>query len=848
METLRALAEKLRKCPRKGHPWDEDDIRKSAEYQAVVDLPSNLQPDMAVVLSEIIAPSGVLNLRNRKLSNGEGMLLKFALAALLRRKQSFTESQLIHLCKCMGKMNLAWYGPNPPAYFVPTLKRFLNNHDLSPEIEEACRKLQRFWQDSGKDGQKLARKLQEIVAADEAPDLPLVRNGEVFATQMLDDIEAMSEEDQTAWAFLLAHANNCEPSAPNKKWLKEAESLFSRIPKAKVSQAFQSWLPLINKPAVNPEQRSVQYQYGYTYTPDPHSFIAPHLSVLKGMAWFTGLIDDPALTRVVGAAGVSAFRKVPGIGPRATRLGNACIWALGNLGSDTALAQLALMKVKVKFGTAQKSIEKALSRLAERLGISPEDIEEMSVPEYGLSEVGLHEETFGDYTAVLEVVGRKPQITFRNPDGKPMKSVPAAIKKDHAENLKELRGSAKDLEKMLSAQRERLDNLFVLRKTWPLALWKERYLDHHVVGILARRLIWTFDDGGTKTDAFWFDGALRRLDGRALDEHGDLVVSLWHPVDAEPDDIVAWRRWLFEHLVQQPFKQAHREIYLLTEAERNTRVYSNRFASHVLKQHQFNSLCAVRGWKNRLRLMVDDSYPPAFKNLPDWGLRAEFWIEGIGTDYSDEYVVDSGAFRYLSTDQVRFYTIDAEQVEAHAGGGGYGTRYMGVGSDPIAIEQVPKLVLSEILRDVDLFVGVTSVGNDPNWSDGGPEGHYLDYWHAQSFGELGETANTRKEILTGLLPRLKIASVARIDGRFLRVTGKRREYKIHLGSGNILMEPNDQYLCIVKAPSRSKGDDKLFLPFEGDDKLSVILSKAFLLAADDKITDSTITTQIKSRR
>jgi hypothetical protein len=34
------------------------------------------------------------------------------------------------------------------------------------------------------------------------------------------------------------------------------------------------------------------------------------------------------------------------------------------------------------------------------------------------------------------------------------------------------------------------------------------------------------------------------------------------------------------------------------------------------------------------------------------------------------------------------------------------------------------------------------------------------------------------------------------------------------------------------------------LPFEGDGALSVILSKAFLLAADDKITDATILRQL----
>ena len=76
--------------------------------------------------------------------------------------------------------------------------------------------------------------------------------------------------------------------------------------------------------------------------------------------------------------------------------------------------------------------------------------------------------------------------------------------------------------------------------------------------------------------------------------------------------------------------------------------------------------------------------------------------------------------------------------------------------------------------------------------------------------------------------------------------GDLREYKIHLGSGNILMEPNDQYLCIVQGRGASVADGGVYLPFEGDNTLAVILSKAFLLAADTKITDPTITRQIKA--
>jgi hypothetical protein len=154
-------------------------------------------------------------------------------------------------------------------------------------------------------------------------------------------------------------------------------------------------------------------------------------------------------------------------------------------------------------------------------------------------------------------------------------------------------------------------------------------------------------------------------------------------------------------------------------------------------------------------------------------------------------------------------------------------------------------VFSEIMRDVDLFVGVASVGNDPAWQDGGPGGRYRDYWQSYSFGELSATAATRRDVLQQLVPLLKIAGRCSFQERFLVVRGDTRIYKIHLGSGNVLMEPNDQYLCIVPDSRARSGGPDVFLPFEGDAVLAIILSKALLLAEDTKIKDPTIVRQIR---
>jgi hypothetical protein len=163
----------------------------------------------------------------------------------------------------------------------------------------------------------------------------------------------------------------------------------------------------------------------------------------------------------------------------------------------------------------------------------------------------------------------------------------------------------------------------------------------------------------------------------------------------------------------------------------------------------------------------------------------------------------------------------------------------------VALREIPEAVFSEVMRDVDLFVGVSSVGNDPTWSDGGPNGRFTEYWQSYSFGDLNASAKTRKDLLERLVPKLKIAGACRFEEKFLVVKGSLRTYKIHLGSGNILMAPNDQYLCIVpKQSGEGAADGGVMLPFEGDRTLSLILSKAFLLAADEKITDGTILSQI----
>ncbi|WLW52713.1 DUF4132 domain-containing protein [Streptomyces sp. YU58] len=608
---------------------------------------------------------------------------------------------------------------------------------------------------------------------------PVLNVGEVWAEQAVQD---SAEPD---WQALLAHAATATAARPAAKWNDRAAALIDALGADRVRETILPWLALVGRPRTIPLGRG-------TYEPDHNNAYDPYnANALRGLTWILALLPPhPDTPRALGALVDTSLKKVAGLGPRNPKVANAAVNALARLDGESALAELARLATRVTYKGTRKLLDTALDTRADAMGLSREEIEELAVPAYGLTEVGGAEHRLGDVTALIGVHGTKALLTWRNAAGKPVRTVPASVRRDHADDLKDLKAAVKDIDRMLSAQSERLDRQFLARRTWPYTAWRERYLDHPLVGTLARRLLWTVDG----TTVGYADGALRTLtddpvtDDPVTDEPvpDGREVSLWHPVGHDPAEIVAWRDWLERHEITQPFKQAHREVYLLTDAERTTATYSNRFAAHFLRQHQFHSLAAVRGWHNKLRLSVDDEAPPAVRELPQWGLRAEYWIEGDGGEnYQD--ITESGSFLRLRTDQVRFYPIDAPQNSAHCCGGEY-HMWLRNGEnpvDPVPLDAVPPLVLSEVLRDVDLFVGVASVGNDPTWQDGGPDGRFREYWTSYGFGALNQSAETRRVLLERLIPRLAIADRCTLEGRFLHVKGERHTYKIHLGSGNI---------------------------------------------------------------
>jgi hypothetical protein len=517
------------------------------------------------------------------------------------------------------------------------------------------------------------------------------------------------------------------------------------------------------------------------------------------------------IERVARAAGSSHPRQAGY--PFAPRTAAAAVEILAALPGDGPVRTLARLSLTVKNKGLLARIRSALDRAGAARGWQPGEVHELAVDDHGLDAEGRRRWDVAGYTVVVDVGEGRPGVRFER-DGVPVNGVPAAVK--GSPELAEARALVKAITATLAVERIRVEALLSQDRTWSPAEWAARYLDHPVTGVLGRRLIWQAETEPTE----WTTGFPERGDGgwRLAGVAVAGRVRLWHPVDAGPAEIVAWRDRVAASGRHQPFKQAYREVYRPTPAEEEAGVRSHRYAEHILMYRQASALMRTRGW------------------------HADYLGSWDGGDRSEATkAFGGGAWRAC----LQHHAVDAAGQPRHpvllcqTGPVWFACRNGPQWTDA-PLTAVPARVFSEAMRDVDLFVGVTSIATDDGWAARADD-PLFGYWRAASVGPLSARAEVRRDVFARILPKLSIAQRCELQDRYLRVRGIRRTYRIHLGSGNILMEPDDAYLCVV--PAKKTGPPVL-LPFDDDPMLTLILSKAVLLAADDKITDGTILAQL----
>jgi hypothetical protein len=715
-------------------------------------------------------------------------VLNQIVGGVLRRKLPFTEDQVVEMIELVSV-------PNSSFPFKSILKA-AESLRMTPRLAKSLSQLRPCITEflGGSEMRDIHARI-DVLLNGPAPDTTLEVQG-AWSQIVFEEISASPLRSE--WERIFLHTAELRSTDASKKWRSAAQRLVQELGANNFMEASTRWLAL----GPSPKRSGVQISSG-------------EAELQKGFLWFMADQSHERLPRLIANFAEGALKKIPMIGAVSQKVGNACVNVLAELPGLEPVSQLSRLAQRIKYDTAQRLIEVALTRAAEKAGVSREQLEELSASDCGLGADGTLTLHFGDYVAQVSIEETTSvAVHWSDKEGKVLKSVPSDVKEHHADEWKELQRNVKDMEKQLSAHRSRVERLMLTQRVLAIETLQTRYLNHPLLADMSRRLIWQFES----ELGIWHKGRIISDTEREIDLASQPTARLWHPVFSDVNTIFHWRCWLEDQGICQPFKQAHREVYLLTDAEREMRTYSNRFAGHIVRQHPFAVLCEQRGWKYRVMGQWDSHNTPTLE-LPQFGLCAQYDVDFP----QDESEVSSHmVYLLIRTGAVRF--VNGVNV-------------------PQELDTIAPVVFSEVMRDIDLFTAVASIGSDPAWGQRQPI-PFRGYWDTFSFGELTEMAGGRRSLLERIIPRLVIRDRCALDGRFLVVRGDRATYRIHLGSGNVLMEPGSRYLCIVEGAATKATPRNLPLPFEGDHKLSLILSKAFLLANDRKIKDETILRQL----
>jgi hypothetical protein len=489
------------------------------------------------------------------------------------------------------------------------------------------------------------------------------------------------------------------------------------------------------------------------------------------------------------------------------------------------------LRAKVKYAVARRLIEKSLKQAAERSGLTVQELEDLSAGQYGLDTNGEAHMGIGDAKAVIHLGDDgRIAVIWHSADGKLLKAAPSHVKKAFPKEVRSVSSQAKELEQAYLAQRARLESSFVLPSAMPLAHWRKFFIEHPFLGFLGRRLIWIFrGDQGWESSGMWSGKKIVDSSGKPVDLGAAQTVRLWHPLASDSEEIQRWREHIFAAKIRQPFRQAFREYYQVTDGERETKMYSNRFAKVLMRQHQFASLCRARGWDYRLMGSNFDGSNVPTKKLDLWNMRVEFYVD-LPPD-RDRSLLESalgeqsgaGINLFIGSDQVRFYRDGRE----------------------IAIDEVPAILYSEVMRDVDLFTSVSAVGAYETWADQGDRGTGI-FSGAFDARELSGIIGLRHEMLSLILPHTVIQDRCKIHKSWLEVRGELGTYRIEFAwaGASLVAEKEFRWLRIPRKILDAVSLDLAAIPIDLDYRSETILRKAYVLADDWKIDSPDLITQL----
>ena len=365
--------------------------------------------------------------------------------------------------------------------------------------------------------------------------------------------------------------------------------------------------------------------------------------------------------------------------------------------------------------------------------------------------------------------------------GKELKSLPTKLKKDkYIEDIKEVH---KNLKEQYRRSRKMLEEAME-DGTEFYGYEIENLMTNPVIAPILKSLVFKMD----KNLGYYEDKKLKSVNKKAIVVKDDSLLKIAHCFDLfESGDWASYQKDIFDRELKQPFKQVFRELYVKTVDEKG-RDKSLRYAGHQVQPTKTVALLKTRRW------IIDGQ-------------------EGLEKVYYKENII---AKIFALADWFSPADIEAPTLEE--------VQFFDRKTfKPILIDNVPDLVFTEVMRDIDLVVSVAHVG------DVDPEASH-------------STIEMRKAIVEFNCKLFKLKNVKFSENHVL-IKGERAEYSIHLGSGLVHQKAGS---AINVLPVHSQHRGRVFLPFIDDDpKTAEIMAKVILFAQDEKIKDVFILEQIK---
>ena len=365
--------------------------------------------------------------------------------------------------------------------------------------------------------------------------------------------------------------------------------------------------------------------------------------------------------------------------------------------------------------------------------------------------------------------------------GKELKSLPTKLKKDkYIEAIKEVH---KNLKEQYRRSRKMLEEAME-DGTEFYGYEIENLMTNPVIAPILKSLIFKMgNDLG-----YYMDKKLKSAKKKSVAVKDDSLLKIAHCFDLfESGEWSAYQKDIFDRELKQPFKQVFRELYVKTVDEKG-RDKSLRYAGHQVQPAKTVALLKTRRW------IIDGQ-------------------EGLEKVYYKENII---AKIFALADWFSPADIEAPTLEE--------VQFFDRKTfKPILIDDVPDLIFTEVMRDIDLVVSVAHIG------DVDPEASH-------------STIEMRKAIVEFNCKLFKLKNVTFTENHAL-IKGERAEYSIHLGSGLVHQKAGS---AINVLPVHSQHRGRVFLPFIDDDpKTAEIMAKVLLFAQDDKIKDVFILEQIK---